>query len=116
MNEWRYSINYGPEGEANYANVYDGEGQYVSNLKTHHAIGIVKAMNSAAAMMEALHATELVLSQEGREGTLLLMGVRAAIAKVESRPCTCHPDDNPPVPCAQKYALTDCLAVGEALQ
>ena len=24
------------------------------------------------------------------------------------RPCTCHPDDNPPVPCPQKYALTDC--------
>lgn len=26
-----------------------------------------------------------------------------------AKPCTCHPDDNPPVPCAQKYALTDCL-------
>jgi hypothetical protein len=24
------------------------------------------------------------------------------------RPCTCHPDDNPPVPCPQKYALTEC--------
>lgn len=24
------------------------------------------------------------------------------------KPCTCHPDDNPPVPCAQQYALTDC--------
>ena len=24
------------------------------------------------------------------------------------RPCTCHPDDNPPVPCARKYALTEC--------
>ena len=24
------------------------------------------------------------------------------------RACTCHPDDNPPVPCARKYALTDC--------
>lgn len=28
----------------------------------------------------------------------------------ESRPCTCHPDDNPPVPCAQKYALNECRA------
>lgn len=24
------------------------------------------------------------------------------------RPCTCHPDDAPPVPCQRKYALTDC--------
>lgn len=28
----------------------------------------------------------------------------------EPRPCTCHPDDNPPVPCAQKYALSECKA------
>lgn len=31
----------------------------------------------------------------------------------ESRPCTCHPDDNPPVPCAQKYALSECRAASE---
>lgn len=24
------------------------------------------------------------------------------------RPCTCHLGDNPPVPCAEKYALSDC--------
>ena len=24
------------------------------------------------------------------------------------QPCTCHPDDNPPVPCPQKFALTEC--------
>jgi hypothetical protein len=28
----------------------------------------------------------------------------------EERPCTCHPDDNPPTPCAQKYALSECRA------
>ena len=26
------------------------------------------------------------------------------------RPCTCHPDDNPPRPCPQKYALAECRA------
>lgn len=26
------------------------------------------------------------------------------------KPCTCHPDDNPPVPCAQQYALNECRA------
>jgi hypothetical protein len=29
------------------------------------------------------------------------------------QPCTCHPDDNPPVPCARKYALTECRHAAE---
>lgn len=28
----------------------------------------------------------------------------------DARTCTCHPDDNPPVPCPRKYALTHCRA------
>ncbi len=36
----------------------------------------------------------------------------AAIPGIE-RPCTCHPDDNPPVPCAQKYALNECRAAAQ---
>lgn len=28
---------------------------------------------------------------------------------VNVRPCTCHPDDNPPRPCAGKYALDECM-------
>ncbi len=24
------------------------------------------------------------------------------------RPCTCHPEDTPPVPCQRKYALSEC--------
>lgn len=33
-----------------------------------------------------------------------------SIPAVESDPrrCTCHPDDKPPMPCAQKYALREC--------
>lgn len=26
----------------------------------------------------------------------------------EHRPCTCHPDDSPPVPCERKYAFSEC--------
>jgi len=26
------------------------------------------------------------------------------------RPCTCHPDDDPPRPCPQKFALSECRA------
>ena len=39
--------------------------------------------------------------------------LRAALAQPENRPCTCHPDDNPPQPCAQRYALTECKALAQ---
>lgn len=29
-------------------------------------------------------------------------------AQPQERSCTCPPDDNPPVPCAQRYALDEC--------
>lgn len=32
----------------------------------------------------------------------------------EARPCTCHLSDNPPVPCAQKYAYSECVGASEA--
>ena len=38
---------------------------------------------------------------------------KAALAAPENRPCTCHPDDNPPQPCAQRYALTECKALAQ---
>lgn len=28
----------------------------------------------------------------------------------DTRTCTCHPDDFPPIPCPRKFALTDCRA------
>ena len=33
-----------------------------------------------------------------------------AAGPTADRPCTCHPDDSPPVPCPQKYALAECRA------
>ena len=32
---------------------------------------------------------------------------------VRERPCTCHPDDNPPKPCPKRYALSDCRAAAK---
>ena len=29
-------------------------------------------------------------------------------------PCTCHPDDNPPVPCPHMYALNECRKAAKA--
>ncbi len=34
----------------------------------------------------------------------------------DTRPCTCHPDDNPPRPCPRKFALGECRAASEAAQ
>ena len=48
--QWRYSINYGPEGEANYAMVYDATGELVGNLKTHHAIAVCNAFAALRAL------------------------------------------------------------------
>lgn len=31
-------------------------------------------------------------------------------ANPDPRSCTCHPDDNPPVPCQRKFALSECRA------
>lgn len=36
-----------------------------------------------------------------------------SLLKASRRPCTCHPDDNPPTPCPQKYALNECRKAAE---
>lgn len=46
MKKWRYEIQHGPDGEQNYAFVFDGNNVLVSNLKLHHAIAVVAAMNA----------------------------------------------------------------------
>jgi hypothetical protein len=38
--------------------------------------------------------------------------VRFALGAKPKRPCTCSPDDYPPIPCAEKYALSECKAAG----
>jgi hypothetical protein len=38
-----------------------------------------------------------------------------APAEPAERPCTCHPDDNPPQPCAKRYALAECKAAHAAV-
>ncbi len=70
--------------------------------------------------------TEYTDKPHGRKAWSILLGFGAVIdlsvmprqaaqpAPVEDadidRPCTCHPLDSPPVPCAKKYALDECKA------
>ena len=49
-----------------------------------------------------------VAGELGRENEGLVQMISEALG---DRACTCHPDDSPPVPCAQKYALTECKEV-----
>lgn len=46
MSNWRYDVQYGPEGEAAYAWVYDAGGHMVGTMRLHHAVAIVDAMNT----------------------------------------------------------------------
>lgn len=38
---------------------------------------------------------------------------RIAGMEKDAKPCTCHPDDNPPIPCAKQYALSECRSVAD---
>lgn len=82
-----------------------------------------EAFEEAAKIAEA-HATEASMSQKAAfdrgndvAGNMFWSGQAAALAishsildAVDRRPCTCHPDDNPPTPCARKYAFTECAS------
>lgn len=53
------------------------------------------------------------MSNEERLANLPNGGLQlSASAKenTDTRKCTCHPDDLPPVPCPRKFALTECRA------
>jgi hypothetical protein len=56
---WRYQINYGPDGEEDYANVYDQLGMFVGNYKLHQAIHIVQSANTAEALTEHMRVIEM---------------------------------------------------------
>lgn len=45
---WRYSINYGPDGEENWANLITPEGEHAANIRIHHARRIVAALSAAS--------------------------------------------------------------------
>lgn len=46
--------------------------------------------------------------------TAALVRVLAAGVDVrEHRPCTCHPDDNPPRPCPRRYAYGECVKAAD---
>jgi hypothetical protein len=47
---WRYSINYGPDGQEDWANLITPEGEHVANVRTRHAVRIVAALTAASAV------------------------------------------------------------------
>lgn len=47
---WRFEIQYGPQGEANYAWIYDDQDTMIGTMKTQDAAYVVKAVNAYIAM------------------------------------------------------------------
>ena len=51
------------------------------------------------------------------EALNVIDGLRERLRAAErnaAHPCTCHPDDNPPRPCPQKFALSECRKAAES--
>lgn len=69
-----------------YAEIHPVSGRQRSAIALVGRAEDANLIAAAPDMLEALHAAEVVLSQEGKEGSLVLMGARAAIAKAEGRP------------------------------
>ena len=65
--KWRYEICYGPDGEDNYAFVHDANGICVANMRTHHAIMIVNAMNAPTDEVLRLREAQAALCKIGAE-------------------------------------------------
>jgi len=69
--------------------------------------------------------TWINVSEEGARKTIekwshvyevraLVVAATPASSVADVKPCTCHPDDNPPIPCAKQYALSECRSVADA--
>lgn len=44
---WSYQINHGPDGQEEWANLTTPNGEHVANIRTHHAIAIVRGLNAS---------------------------------------------------------------------
>jgi hypothetical protein len=68
VRRWSYSINYGPDGQEDWAYLIDPEGRCISNIRTHDAIAISKGMNlaHAIAFAEAKHPGAFWMLGKGR--------------------------------------------------
>lgn len=64
------------------------------------------------------HAVTMAKHSRAYDGGYSIVGGPAAEAAMyaiadvlvpDERPCTCHPDDNPPRPCPQRFAFSECL-------
>lgn len=59
LKPWTYKINYGPDNEQDYANVYDEIGMFVGNFRLHQAIRLVKAANTTEALADTMRVIEM---------------------------------------------------------
>lgn len=75
--QWRYDIQHGPNGETNYAWVYDQTNVMVCTTQTHLAIAIVRAVNATLSAAPAPEPDEGV-RESGRQGIYIASKTRHA--------------------------------------
>ncbi len=63
-----------------------------------------------AARVRVADAIQVCINAWGAMEEERWMFAQKAAGTERVRPCTCHPDDNPPRPCPRKYALAQCRA------
>lgn len=64
---WRYEIQHGPDGEANYAWVYDQDNTLVCTAKTHHAIAIVGRASGPSAKASVEDIARIISQSYGED-------------------------------------------------
>lgn len=74
---WRYDIQHGPDGEANYAWVYRGK-DMIATMKTHNAKAICDQMNAALSKAEpvGVGVKELIEQITGESGSAYCQSLR----------------------------------------
>jgi hypothetical protein len=68
--------------------------KYSSEIRTQMAKWGAKGGKKSKRVLTTEQAREMVKAREAK------------------RPCTCHADDDPPKPCAEKYSLSECKKAG----
>lgn len=79
---WRYSINYGPDGQEDWANLIAPDGSHVANIRTHHAISIVAGMEAATRLRKLEESNAALMAERTNLIETKRMQLSAADARI----------------------------------
>ena len=116
-------LRHGPDGDEFAICDEDADGAFAVFATAPPAdAGMREALELAAGILqEMIQRGLIVVGVTGTNGYYIGEGVMPKIAAALTMPgattksdggdrsCTCHPDDHPPKPCPQKFALSECV-------